>query len=107
MTALDEAGVRRVHVEQDDALAAVRDAKAVAGSRRSGEERPRASMHSEELHVALEHVEGVYVLFVDVWLGAALAGLVARPRHVEQLVREQQPKSARGLVCDHLTLAGR
>jgi hypothetical protein len=56
--------------------------------------------------LALEHVEGIRVLTVDVGLGAALAGLVARPSHVEQLVRQQQPKSARGLVGDHLTLAG-
>ena len=60
-----------------------------------------------ERQLTLEHVEGVRVLVVDVRLGAALPALVARPRRIEQLVREEDANGAPGLVDDGLAFAGR
>jgi hypothetical protein len=45
-------------------------------------------------------------LAVDVRVGALLAWLVPRPRHVEQVVREQDAHGAPGPLGDRLTLAG-
>ena len=59
-----------------------------------------------ELELAGENVEGVHVPVVDVGIRAALAGLVARPGRVDQLVHEEDADRALGPIGDRLALAG-
>ncbi len=107
-----KAAARRVEVEEAGPLRAV-VVEAVDDVGRNGDERAGGRRDAlkvgadAEGQLALEHVEGVRVLTVDVGLGAAFPALVARPRHVEQLVREEDAKGAPGLVDDGLALAGR
>ena len=80
---------------------------------RHGHERPCRRCHpldvgaDPERQLALEDVEGIEMLAVDVRIGAALASFVACPRDVEQLVGEEDSQRALWLLDDQLTLAGR
>ena len=60
-----------------------------------------------EGQLALQHVERVRVLPVDVRLGTALGRPEVRPRDIEQVVREEQPDCVIGVVADGFALTGR
>ena len=78
----------------------------------NGRERPGGRAHllqvwpEAEDQLPFEHEERVDVLAVDVRVGAALARLVSRPRHVEPVVRQEQPHGPLCPVGDRLALAG-
>ena len=60
-----------------------------------------------ELDLALEHVERVRVVVVDVRVGALLAGLVAEPGDDQRLEVGEDPERPLGPVRGRLALAGR
>jgi hypothetical protein len=60
-----------------------------------------------ELDLALDDVERVRVLPVDVRVGPALPGLVARPRHDELRLVDEDEDVPRSTVADCLALARR
>ena len=87
--------------------------EAVDDVRGNGDVRAGSRLHRLELRadaegqLALEHVEGVRVLPVDVRLGAALAGPEARPGDVEVLVREEDEDVVLRPGVHDLSLAGK
>ena len=89
-----------------------RVAKAVDDQRRDGDEGPGARrdlLVVGELHreLALEDVEEVGVLAVDVEAGAVAARTEARPGGVELVAVGEDEDGAVGRVADHLAAAGR
>ena len=60
-----------------------------------------------DLDLALEHVEGVGVVVVDVLVRPLLARRVAEPGHDRLVELAQDPKGLRRPVDDGLALAGR
>ncbi len=93
--------LRRVVVEAVDDVGRNGDKGA------SGRRDPLQVGADTEGQLALEHIEGVRVLPVDVGLGAAFPGLVASPRDVEQVMSQEHPDGSPGLVHDGLALARR
>jgi len=59
-----------------------------------------------ELDLALDDVERIRVLPVDVRVGPALPGLVPRPRHDELRIVDQDEDVPRLVIADRLALAG-
>jgi len=107
-----EAGGRRVDVEKDRGRVA-RVAKGVDDVGRRGGEGSGQRAHGlllgaqRELDLALEHVERVRVVVVDVRVGALLARLVAEPGDDERLEVGENPECPLGPVRSRLALAGR
>ena len=106
-----EAGGRDMHVEEGRRRVA-RVAKGVHDVRRRGSEGSRPRGHCLELRperqldLALEHVERVGVVVVDVRVGAVLAGLVAEPAHDQLLELAQDADRPLGAVGHDLAFAG-
>ena len=107
-----EASSRRVEVEVTH-FGGARVAKAVDDERRHPRERPGghgrglplgAEPHGE---LALEHVEHVRVLPVDVEVGAVATGGETRPRRVQGLVVGEDLDPPVGGVADDLAARGR
>jgi hypothetical protein len=107
-----EARRRRVDVEEDRGGIA-RVPERVHHVRRRGRERPRSRAHrlllgpERELDLALEHVERVRVVVVDVRLGAFLARLVAEPRDDQGLELDEDAQRPLGPIGGRLAFAGR
>ena len=105
-----EPAARRVVVQEANLFRAV-VCEAVHDPGRHHDERAGRRRDESELgtdlegHRAVEHVEGVDVVQVDVRLGAALPGRVARPRDVQPLVLAEDAELTGGRVGDRLALA--
>ena len=107
-----EATVRRVEVEVDGASVAlvpervhdVRWGDHDGSGRRSNDVLGAGA--EPELDLALDDVERVGVLPVNVRVGAALSGLVPRPRHDELRLVDDDADVPRLAIADRLALAG-
>ena len=108
-----EATVRRVEVEVDGASVAlvrervhdIRRCEHNGAGRRAND--VLGAGPEPELDLALDDVERVRVLPVDVRVGPALPGLVARPRHDELRLVDEDEDVPRSTVADCLALARR
>jgi hypothetical protein len=105
-----KAGPGRVEVQEAHFSGAV-VGEAVHDPRRDHDERAGGRRDEGELgadlegHRAVEHVEGVDVMEVDVRLGAALPGRMTCPRHVQPVVLAENSQLAGGRVGDRLAPA--
>ena len=107
-----EARRRHVQVEEDHGLGA-RVVKRVQRVRRRGREHARQRRQhlplgpERQLELAVEHVEGVRVVVVDVLLGPVLAGCVAEPRQDQLVELAEDAERLLRPVGNDLALAGR
>ena len=101
-----------MEVEEDD-LVDARVAEGVQRVRRGGGERSRPRRDDlplgaeGQLELALEHVEGIGVVVVDVGVRALLARRVPEPSHDRLVELAEDPQRLRRPVGDDLALAGR
>jgi len=106
-----EAHAGRVHVEEGRGRVA-RVLEGVDDSGRSGDVGARATANrgdvrpESEFDLALQHVESVRVVPVDVRIRAFLARLIAKPRHDQLLELGEDAQRPLRTVCDRLALAG-
>ena len=107
-----EAARGSVEVEEDRGrVARISEGVDDVGRCRSESARSRADRPGlgaeRDFDLALEHVEGVGVVMVDVRVRPFLAGLVAEPRHDHVVELAEDPQRPLGTVGDGLALAGR